>query len=72
MGEGNRNDVMEPTGEKKIRKGVTMWLNRFFLTLGSAEGRRGLLAVITWLAFPLLYDCCHSVLCRKIDMAPTL
>lgn len=42
-GEGDLNYVMEPTGEKSIRNGVPVWLNPFFLTLGSAESTSGFL-----------------------------
>lgn len=60
MGEGNLTYVMEPIGEKSNRNGVKMWLNPFFLTLGPAESRSGVLAVETELAFSLLYDRGHS------------
>ena len=56
-GEGKLNHVIFPKGEKSIRKGVAMRLNAFFLTLGPAEDGRGLfIAVIMWLAFPLLCE----------------
>ena len=74
MGEGKLNyAVIFPKGEKNIRKGVAARLNPSFLTLGPAEDGSGLfLAIIIWLAFPLLCDCGHSVfLGRKTkDVVP--
>ena len=62
VGEGKLNYVIFLKGEKNVRKGVAARLNPFFLTLGPAEDGSGLfLAVIIWLAFPLLCDCGHSV-----------
>lgn len=42
-----------------------MWLNPFFLTLGPAESRNGVVAVKTQLGFSLLYGCGHSAFSKK-------
>lgn len=48
VGTGNLKCVTEPFGQNN-RKGVRMWLNPFFLTLGPAESRSEVLAVRTQL-----------------------
>lgn len=71
VGKGNLKCVTEPFGQKNNSKGVRMWLNPFFLTLGPAESRSGVLASEhSWVYLFFTIVCCFRKSCRLEALCP--